>query len=171
MNYNELAKEIHENAVQHGWWQNLPDYRTMECLLHSEISEAFEEYRAGRPDVWCADDGKPEGIAVELVDCAIRLLDYVGRCRVDIQSEYDAFVATKGSAYPCDIVTLCHMLHGCVTGICVSCELDINIKAVVIMLYMIRDYCDQHNIDFEDVLRLKHEYNKTRPYRHGGKKC
>lgn len=33
----------------------------------------------------------------------------------------------------------------------------------------ILDYCGKEGIDIEDVIRRKHEYNKTRPYRHGGK--
>ena len=32
------------------------------------------------------------------------------------------------------------------------------------------DYCGAKNIDLEKVLLKKMEYNKTRPYRHGGKK-
>lgn len=32
------------------------------------------------------------------------------------------------------------------------------------------DFCGLHNIDLEKALELKMEYNKTRPYRHGGKK-
>lgn len=32
-------------------------------------------------------------------------------------------------------------------------------------------YCGHAGIDIEEAIRIKHEYNKTRPYRHGGKKC
>lgn len=35
----------------------------------------------------------------------------------------------------------------------------------------ILDYCGHDGIDIEEAIRIKHEYNKTRPYRHGGKKC
>ena len=33
------------------------------------------------------------------------------------------------------------------------------------------DYCGHEGIDIETVVRMKHEYNKTRPYRHGSKRC
>ena len=29
MNINELAKEVHENAVKHGWWESLPRSRRL----------------------------------------------------------------------------------------------------------------------------------------------
>ena len=35
----------------------------------------------------------------------------------------------------------------------------------------ILDYCAYSGIDIEEALKLKHAYNKGRPYRHGGKKC
>jgi len=35
----------------------------------------------------------------------------------------------------------------------------------------ILDYCAFANIDIDEVIRLKHTYNLTRPYKHGGKKC
>lgn len=31
------------------------------------------------------------------------------------------------------------------------------------------DFCGLHGIDLEEVLKIKMQYNKTRPYRHGGK--
>jgi hypothetical protein len=35
----------------------------------------------------------------------------------------------------------------------------------------ILDLCGALGIDLEEAMRMKHEYNKTRPYRHGGKKA
>ena len=34
----------------------------------------------------------------------------------------------------------------------------------------ILDYCAYAGIDIDEIIRLKHEYNKTRPYRHGNKR-
>lgn len=129
MNLNELRDEVHAVAVEHGWWETPPSFGEIIALCHSELSEAMEEYRDGKPMVYCdAYKGnaecnglldcsgvecfsvfrgrKPEGIATELADCIIRILDY----------------------------------------------------------------CGHEGIDIDATVRIKHEYNKTRPYRHGGKK-
>ena len=39
------------------------------------------------------------------------------------------------------------------------------------VIIRILDYCGYAGIDIEAAIRQKHEYNKSRPYRHGGKKC
>lgn len=36
MNINELAKEVHENAVNHGWWEKPPSLPEALCLIHAE---------------------------------------------------------------------------------------------------------------------------------------
>lgn len=127
---NNMAKAIHENAVAHGWWDEPRTFPEIIALVHSELSEALEEYRDGKPPVYYVvdtqqSDGavipeirtdyhdgnyhgkKPEGMAVELADAIIRILDY----------------------------------------------------------------CGHEGIDIDAIVREKHEYNLTRPYRHGGKTC
>ena len=113
MNLNDWAKEIHKNAVDHGWWDDEPEFPTIIALCHSELSEALEEYRNRQPnfsilrgDVPAKDDGKPVGVAVEMADCLIRILDWFGG----------------------------------------------------------------EGVDVEFVLQAKHDFNRTREYRHGGKR-
>ena len=35
----------------------------------------------------------------------------------------------------------------------------------------VMDLCGYYGIDLEEAIKNKHEYNKARPYKHGGKKC
>lgn len=117
---NELANKIHKTAVEHGWWNPAPSFGEVVALCHSELSEALEEHRADRPMVWyackereadypcnpkdfseCSMEGqeeicvyrsaKPEGIAIEMSDCLIRILDWAGHEGIDI----DAIVKKK----------------------------------------------------------------------------
>lgn len=128
MDLNQLAKDIHQNAIEHGWWEKEREFGSLIALMHSELSEAMEEYRnmdigsdldrriKGKGiyysgggyicDKPSACSKKPEGIAIELADCIIRILDY----------------------------------------------------------------CGKEGIDIEKAIHIKHEYNKTRPWMHGGKK-
>ena len=127
---NELSKEVHENAVAHGWWDEERAFGEIIALCHSELSEALEEYRKNKPMFYrycykedceycnkgvCQNargmttdcrEKKAEGIATELADCIIRILDY----------------------------------------------------------------CGKEDIDIDEIIAVKMAYNKTRPYKHGGKR-
>ena len=99
---NELAAVVHENAVAHGWWEQERELPEILMLCVSELAEVLEEYRAGKPNIYYNVEGeeilyadgeacekyerrKPEGVAVELADCMIRILDYCGRAGIDIE--------------------------------------------------------------------------------------
>lgn len=117
---NQLADEVHQNAINHGWAADRNPYEIL-ALIHSEVSEALEELRKGfaPDDLFFEVPGdlgltkryapglKPAGVPSELADVIIRVLDACGAWGVDIQQAVD----------------------------------------------------------------LKMEYNRSRPYRHGGKKA
>lgn len=85
---NEFATEVHRNAVDHGWWKEEIKLPEIISLIHSEISEVLEEYRKGRQatEVYPGNNGKPEGIPIELADAIIRILDYCGYAGIDIEA-------------------------------------------------------------------------------------
>lgn len=85
---NQLRDEIHQNAIEHGWWDEERSFGDIIALCHSELSEALEEHRNGH--------------------------------------------------LPTEIYY--------------------------------SDYCGKVGINIEEAISFKHEYNKNRPYRHGGKK-
>jgi NTP pyrophosphatase (non-canonical NTP hydrolase) len=84
---NELAKECYEIATSKGWHDTPVAFGDALMNIHAEISEAWECYRKGmRLEVVYDDNGKPEGIPVEIADVFIRLLDTCHMCSIDIDA-------------------------------------------------------------------------------------
>jgi NTP pyrophosphatase (non-canonical NTP hydrolase) len=169
MNLNELTIEVHNNAKAHGWWDEERTFGEIIALIHGELSEALEEYRSGHGlnEVYYKD-GKPEGIPVELADTIIRILDYCGKMNVEPMKHFEKMAYINLGDPFGDTITKLHarlskayILH--------STDKDIGDYTLVTVISMIFKYCNGNGIDIEEAIRIKHEYNKTRPYKHGGK--
>lgn len=189
MNLINTIQEIHQNAINHGWWET--DHSTSESivLIHSEWSEAVEEARAGRPMVWHEEyrdsEGKtvrtlpkPEGIAVELADGVIRIFDLFGKhgYRPSRQTAEELIRASR-AANPyitketplVDIVSAAHSLTARAGDMMLvygptekACLAPLEACAGLVMCWL--------KLQGEDpvaVIKEKHQYNITRPYKHG----
>lgn len=214
MNLNDFANEVHQNAVEHGWWEtDRPDAEVM-ALIHSEWSEALEEYRDNRPMVWydsrnkgddcggggccgadifecvckghphlggCPRGHKPEGIAVELIDGCIRILDYIGKTGTkihEIVTLKKLMRAVPDELLECNLPTLVARLHWYTSKAYIWGGTPITeriaqeqMSYLYEALAMACAWIQKQGLNPEDLLREKHAYNKTRPFKHGGKKC
>jgi len=129
---NEIANEIHKNAVNKGWWENPSPDGTQIALFHAELSEALESMRKGEPAEWfqpplmCAR-GFKQG-------------DIVNTSKLPVTENLDIYEGQKTEGWATELI---------------DC---------VIRIF---DFLVAKNINVEDVLVRKHEYNKTREYKHG----
>jgi len=90
MEINKLIKDAHENAVKHGFWEEINSIKnptignqmnnaitTTLMLIVCEVSEAVEGLRKG----------DTKNFKEELADIAIRLADMCGGLDIDLETE------------------------------------------------------------------------------------
>lgn len=88
MKLNEYGRLSEENREAHGFNDDPVPERI--ALLHSEVSEAFEDYRNHRMSPVLSTDGKPEGFPSELADIFIRLVGFAYSQGVDLDTAVES---------------------------------------------------------------------------------
>jgi NTP pyrophosphatase (non-canonical NTP hydrolase) len=88
----KYVAQINDWARSKGWWDGERPLGDIMVNIHSELSEAWEEFRAGKPVsrvYFSVDDkgnSKPEGFPIEIADTLIRIFDLCGQYNIDIEN-------------------------------------------------------------------------------------
>lgn len=190
MNIQELAQKCYDGSAAKGWHDpDMEAKRTKEdmfMLFISEVAEATESVRNGEPYFWVdlangtqgitkpeeiplvpieLPGRKPEGEAVELVDCAIRIMDYFVMRDWFVDEGMDVVLPDYTTPLGAHllIVTL-------ITTAGENAGTEFFERAYLnSALLCIMEYFVTNNWNFEDVVLAKLAYNSTRSHRHGGK--
>lgn len=165
MNVKKIAREIHENAVKHGFWEN-DDLEQKFALIHDEWSEALEADRNGEPLAEIDEHGKPRGVLVELIDGVIRIIDLCEAVGSNIE-EIKPMGITLGFYETVNDVHY-HTAHLC--GMLRLNKISPRFHERIEMCCgLIFQYIIEQGYDPMTILEWKHKYNLSRPYKHGKK--
>ncbi len=179
MNLEQLIERAHTMALEKGWWEGGVENRPVVEVtnnLHAEISEAWEEWRAGQMELWWSHNGKralcglprrfptaedylecgfkPEGFWVEIADLMIRVADAMGAWGDGLPTICSWYYDED------DFPEAINQLH----------ELAHDSNLGIILVYCI-EFANHHSVDIVSLCELKMAYNATRSHRHGGKRA
>lgn len=176
---NALAKEIHLEAMDKGFWDKDRNLGEMLMLIVSELSEALEAHREPPVDAasaffYIAESGKPEGIITELADAIIRCLDTLyskfpghGTIQDLYEERYDFHVSVHVN-YEMNPYIISDNFGDNLLKVC---DFVIRAKRDIRWLVDVIVFCERLSAtlgyDVWQVARDKFAYNKTRARMHG----
>lgn len=111
------------------------------------------------------------GLAVELIDGCIRILDFAAHEKVSLEFGSIEPLQPTPPKLIADLHYYTSYALNDVGKYGKIVEHDFIPKWLGVAVYEALRFIHVQGLDPEKIMREKHEYNKTRPYRHGGKKC
>lgn len=182
----ELIAAIHSEVSEaFDAWNNDEPMVWHECLDGGDIGTITGNGQAdcdncackpsipGRPDPPCPMlDFEPHGIAVELIDVVLRILDAAAAWKLALRKRRPDSIYIGANTRAIETATLPEIvryLHRMVSQIDRSRVITVA-DYMSIAVGVVFAWLHAQGIDPEAIMREKHAYNVHRPYKHGGKK-
>ena len=170
MDLAELQREAHAIAKEKGWWDEKRTFGDLIALVHSELSEALEAYRdevlPSKPHLLSTK------VASELADVVIRVADMAEWYGLKLGgSPRFQFQRFGGLVSFGDWIATLHGVTAEAFGYSKNKDGEAGFiqGSLVELINGVERMATHYGIDLGAAIKAKMEYNRTRPYRHGGK--
>jgi NTP pyrophosphatase (non-canonical NTP hydrolase) len=178
----KMETDVEQYCRDKGWYDNEVPFAVAMALLHEEAAEAGHAWRDhGLEDATKLtfsdhgfttriDNPKPEGVGSEFADILIRMLDDTVRYDMDLAGhlEPDPEIFELNGEFLVNINAL-HGLIADVTRAQDTCYQDPCAAFAAILTFLLQ-LCERCGIDLMAEYERKMAYNRTRAYRHGGRR-
>lgn len=168
MDYNKLAKEAHENAVKHGFWEMSVGKMHCLMLIISEIGKMVEADRRGMRANYAGYNGKcgrsfsafiKDTLEDKMADVVIRLCDLAGALNMHFE-ETDVCI----DDYPFQKFTFVESAYVLTKGICSQLKIEDRIR---LSLEYVTEWAKYMGVDLAWHIKERMKCNAARPPRHG----
>ena len=183
---NDLAKQIHQNAKDKGFWDNPRNTGEIFMLIISEVSEALEAHRKGKTikrnlgefsdmaqifsprafEAWGKDT-----VEDEIADVVIRILDYCASQEIEIKPALlsTTLISLDSENFGANLFQICGEIqrageYALTNDIWDSAKSKDNIHSALALIIQL---CEREEIDLLKHIELKMRYNATRERMHG----
>jgi NTP pyrophosphatase (non-canonical NTP hydrolase) len=84
--FGAMQRAAHALMIEKGWYDPPKTFTESVAMVHSEASESLDEFRNGNLDrgIYYGEDGKPEGVGIELADIVLRVMDLAEDNNIDL---------------------------------------------------------------------------------------
>ncbi len=170
MDLKALQREAHAIALSKGWWDEDRTFGDLIALVHSELSEALEAYRdevlPSKPHLLSTK------VASELADVVIRVANmaewYGWKLGGSPRFQFQRFGGLVSFG---DWIATLHGVTAEAFGYSKNKDGEDGFiqGSLVELINGVERMAAHYGINLDAAIEAKMEYNRTRPYRHGGK--
>ena len=187
---NDLAKEIHQNAKDKGFWDSPRNTGEIFMLIISEASEALEAHRKVRKadlkqfalpnngnvtdEQWFKisfENCVKDTTADEIADVVIRILDYCASQEIEIKPALlsTTLISLDSDNFGAALFQICGEIQRAGEYALTNdiWEIEKSKDNIHSTLTLIIQLCDREQIDLLKHIELKMKYNATRERMHG----